>query len=117
MEPYQIHAILQILAFLSFLNGVYYAKKHTIRMHHYFIFIAVGLTTVAIIYMIHITGGVSSTHGKVGILIYFYVLFTALSGKAFLMRKISRKQHQYLAIIAILLIILQILIGTYTFIL
>ncbi|AIF68957.1 hypothetical protein PAP_02645 [Palaeococcus pacificus DY20341] len=116
VAPYQIHAVLQILAFLFLLVAVYYAKAHNMEMHHRFIYIAVGLMTIAVIYMVYTTGGIPSLHGRIGVGVYLYVLVTAFSGKLFLRGKIARRQHRALAIGALILLALQILSALYTFV-
>ncbi|WP_048147828.1 hypothetical protein [Palaeococcus ferrophilus] len=111
MEPFQIHAVVQTTALLFFLLGIYYARRHKRRWHHFFIYSAVGLLTIGVAYMLYTVGGVPSLHGKFGLFVYFYVLLTALSGRAFLARKLRRNQHKVIAIVAILLLVLQVLYG------
>ncbi|ACJ16363.1 Protein of unknown function DUF420 [Thermococcus onnurineus NA1] len=117
MEHFRVHAIIQTLALLSFLIGIYYAKSHNLKMHHSFVYTAVGLLTVGISYMFYTIGWVPSTHSRLGLFVYVYVLLTVLSGRAFLGRKITREQHKFLAMIAVLLLMLQILFGLYNYVL
>ncbi|MDI3475387.1 MAG: hypothetical protein PWQ79_1398 [Thermococcaceae archaeon] len=117
MEPFQVHAILNSLALLSFLAGAYQAKKHDLKRHHLFVYSAVGLLTLGVAYMLYTIGGVPSSHGKLGLFVYLYVLFAATSGKLFLGRKLKREQHRLIAITAVLLLALQILFGLYLYVL
>ncbi|NJE07435.1 hypothetical protein E3E31_02610 [Thermococcus sp. M39] len=116
MEPFQIHAVIQILALMSFLTGIHYAKNHNLKMHHTFIYTAVILLTISIGYMLYIIRTLSP-HGVLGLFVYFYILLTIFSGRAFLTRKITRDQHKRLAMIAVLLLTLQILLAVYNFLL
>ncbi|NJE85904.1 hypothetical protein E3E23_08725 [Thermococcus sp. CX2] len=116
MEPFQIHAIIQISALLSALIGIRYAKSHNLKMHHTFIYTTVILLTIGIGYMLYTTRALSP-HGALGLFVYLYLLLTALSGRAFLARKITRNRHKRLAMIAVLLLTLQILLAVYSFLL
>jgi len=111
MEPFQVHAVIQILALLSFLTAIYYARGHNLRMHHLFVYTAAVLLTIGVSYMIYKIGGVPSLHGKLGLLIYVYVLFAALSGKLVLKGKLTRDHHKLLAATAVILLVLEILFG------
>ncbi len=117
MLPYQIHAILNSFAFLSLLIGAYFAKKHRLKLHHAAVYTGAGLLTLGVAYMLYTVGGVPSTHGKLGILVYTYLLLTAASGGLFIRRKIDRGKHRGLAITALLLFLLQLLLGIYSFVL
>ncbi|USH00122.1 hypothetical protein K1720_01150 [Thermococcus argininiproducens] len=116
MEPFQLHAIVQISALLSFILAIYYARMHRLQTHHRFIYMGVALLTVGIAYMVYNVRGFPSIHGKVGFFVYFYVLFTALSGRLFFAKKITRNQHKFLAITAVTLLVLQILFALYNFV-
>ncbi len=117
MLPYQIHATVNSLALLSFLVGIYYARKHRLKLHHAAVYTGAGLLTLGVAYMLYTVGGVPSSHGKLGILVYTYLLLTAGSGRLFIRRKIGRGKHRGLAITALLLFLLQLLLGIYSFVL
>jgi len=117
VQIYQIHAVLQILALFSLILGAYYAKKHNLKIHHRFIYLALTLMTIAIGIMLYWARGIPSFHGKLGILIYIYILGTAFSGRLFLKGKIKRSTHKALAISSIFLFTMQILFGIYTYVL
>jgi len=117
VEPFQLHAVIQSTALILFLFGIYYAKKHNHRIHHLFVYSAVGLLTVGTAYMIYIVGGVPSAHGKFGLFVYIYVLFATASGRLFLGRKIKRSTHKLIASSAVLLLLFQILSALYLYVL
>ncbi|MCO6042092.1 hypothetical protein [Thermococcus alcaliphilus] len=117
MEPFQIHAVVQTTALLFFLLGIYYARRHKRRWHHFFVYSAVGLLTIGVAYMLYIVGGVPSIHGKFGLFVYLYVLFAAMSGRLFWGRKIKRNTHKLIALSAVLLLSLQILLALYLYVL
>ncbi|NJE26533.1 hypothetical protein E3E22_07875 [Thermococcus sp. MV5] len=116
MEPFQLHAILQISALLGFVVAIYYARMHRLQMHHRFIYRGIVLLTVGVVYMIYNVGGVPLVHGKMGLFVYFYIILTALSGRLFFARKITKNQHKFLAITAVTLLILQIVFALYNFV-
>lgn len=116
VEAYQIHATLQVLAFTSMLTGVYRARRHKMRTHHGFIYITLTLTTLAVALMINESGGLPTVHGKFGFSVYLAILMTALSGKLFFGKKITRNQHKFPAFLAMFLLLLMILHGAFTFV-
>jgi len=117
VEAYQIHATLQVLALVSLLVGAYGARKHKLRMHHGSVYTAVVLTTLAVVLMLYQSGGLPTIHGKVGFSVYLFILVTALSGRLFLGRRLTRNQHRALAFSAIPLLLFMILYGLSTFVL
>ncbi|WP_297091658.1 hypothetical protein [Thermococcus sp.] len=117
MEPFQVHAIVQVTALLLLLFGIYYARKHDRRVHHYFVYSAVGLLTAGVAYMLYTVVGVPSAHGRFGLFVYAYVLFAAASGRLFWGRKLTRNTHKMIALSAVLLLFLQILAALYLYVL
>ncbi|MDI3475562.1 MAG: hypothetical protein PWQ79_1727 [Thermococcaceae archaeon] len=73
--------------------------------------------TFGVVYMLYTIVGVPSSHGKLGLFVYLYTLFAAISGRLFLGRKIKREQHRLIAISAVFLLALQVLLGIYSFVL
>ena len=111
VELYLVHAIMQFFAFLFILSAVYSARKHKLKWHHRLNLVTVILMTLAISIMVYSAGGLPALHGKLGIIVYIYIIGTALSGCAFSKRKIKRTIHQAIAITAVVLFILQIISG------
>ena len=117
MEPFQAHAAVQTAALLFLFSGIYYARNHNRRLHHLFVYSALGLLTVGIAYMLYTVGGLPSAHGRFGLFVYAYVLFAAVSGRLFWGRKVDRKTHRLIASSAALLLFLQILAALYLYVL
>lgn len=117
LEAYQVHAIIQVLAFLSFLLAVYSAKKHNVRIHHKLVCTAVVLNTLAVALMLYDAGGLPTIHGRIGFSIYLLILITTMSGKLFLNNKLKKNNHRVLAVVAISLLLFMILHGLITFVL
>jgi len=117
MEPFQVHALIQVSSLVFLLLGVYYARNHNLRRHHAFIYIALGLLTAGVVYTLYTIGGAPSTHGRVGLFVYVYTLFVAFSGRAFLGGKVKRKHHRLPGGTAILLLVLQTLFALYSYVL
>ncbi|MBP1911076.1 hypothetical protein [Thermococcus stetteri] len=117
MQAFQVHALINSIALLIFLLGVYYAKRHTLKLHHLSVYSALGLLTSGVAYMVYLVGGIPSSHGKFGIFVYACLLFAGLSGRLFLGGKLKRGQHRIIAISAVLLLVLQVLMGLYSFVL
>ena len=117
MEPFRVHSIVQVTALLLLLAGIYYARGPKRRVHHYFVYSAVGLLTVGVAYMLYTVGGVPSSHGRFGLFVYTYVLLAAASGRLFWGRKLKRNTHKMIALSAVLLLSLQILLALYLYVL
>jgi uncharacterized membrane protein YozB (DUF420 family) len=116
IELFQIHASLQVLTVVLLLIGVNRARKHNVKVHHYFIFSALTSMTLAVAIMIYQSRGLSTFQGKLGFSVYLIILVTISSGKLFLDRKITRNYHRSIAIIGISLLLFMILNGLFTFV-
>ncbi|ANF23546.1 hypothetical protein A7C91_10560 [Thermococcus piezophilus] len=116
MEPFQIHAIIQISTLLSALIGILYAKKPQPKDAPY----------------LHLHCRYPANHRhRLHALHNQSPLFTrsartlrlhlpppyGLKRQGFLARKITRNRHKRLAMIAVLLLTLQILLAVYSFLL
>jgi protein-S-isoprenylcysteine O-methyltransferase Ste14 len=116
LRPYQIHASLQILALVSFLFGIYYARRHKRPRHHGFVYSGAALSTLAVFLMVFQMGGLPSLHGKLGFSVYLIILAVALIGRLFFGRRLKRSQHRTSAFLGVLLFSLMILTGLFTFV-
>ena len=115
VQLFMIHAILQIIALILFIVGIYFSKKHNLSKHHILIFTATILMTVATGIAIYEIGGIPTIHGKIGLTAYIIILGSVYSGYLFRKGKIKRKSHKFLTLTAITLLALNIIIGLYLY--
>ncbi|UCG44943.1 MAG: hypothetical protein JSV58_06050 [Candidatus Bathyarchaeota archaeon] len=115
VEAFQIHAVLQILSLLFLVGAVFLARKHKTKRHHVSIAGSLVLSTIAVILMMYLMGGLPLIHCRFGFSVYLLMLVTALTGSLFLRRRLSRNQHRALALLTIALLLFMILYGFMTF--
>jgi hypothetical protein len=116
IQAYQVHASLQVLAFISLLLGTHNARKHRMKIHHRFVYSAVAFSTLAVTIMLLQSGGLPTLHGKLGFSTYILMSISAFSGRLFLRRRVNRGQHRALASLAMLMLLFTILDGLFTFV-
>ncbi len=111
MLPYQIHATVNSLALLFFLVGVYYARKHRLKLHHTAVYTGAGLLTLGVAYMLYTVGGVPSSHGRFGLFTYFIILTALATGFLFRGRRLRREHHRFATGLAIALLVVELIYG------
>lgn len=115
VQAFQIHAILQTAAFLLFASGVIYARRHRMRSHHKLVYTGIAVHTIAVALMIIERGGLPSLHGQLGFIVYLLMVFTTMSGRFILRRRVKRTQHRALSYIALVAMFSMILHGVFSF--
>ena len=115
IDASQIHALLQILSLLSLVRAAFLAGKHKTRLHHISVTASLSLSTIAVILMMYLVGGLPLIHCRFGFFVYLLMLMTALTGSLFLRGRLSRNQHKALALLTIILLLFMILNGFMTF--
>jgi hypothetical protein len=115
VEAFQIHAILQTAAFLLFASAVLFARRHRMKSHHRLVYTGISVHTIAVALMIYEARGLPSLHGQLGFIVYLFMVFTTLSGRLILKRRVKRTQHRALSYVALVAMFSMILHGVFSF--
>ncbi len=106
-----VHGLFNLLGFLFMLFAAFFAGRHKMKVHHLFLVLSFLFIITAFTIFLFYTGGVVDFHCITGIIVVIILIFIALSGFLFRLRRLKRKIHKVFGIAGLIFLFLQLIYG------